>query len=150
MNLISIKQTMIFKYKPIRFFIIIILLVAGSCEKTTPPDLELHREGLLTESSWNVSEVSQSGNDISEAFTGATITLLSNGEYAATIDPIFNDIWPASGSWSLLSLELIMVNDIEMTISNLTTTSLTLSYTAPNPGGRISGLGGDYVMKLTR
>jgi len=146
MNLTSIKQ--IFKYKPI---IIFIVLAISSCETTiTPPDLEMEREDLLSASSWNVSEVSQSGNDISEAFTGATITFQSDGSYTTTIDPIFDDAWPANGSWLLLSVDLISVNGVEMTLSNVSASSITLSYVVQNSGGRISGLDGDYVMKLNR
>ena len=151
MNLISIKNTMTSGYKSIGALLIIILLTTISCDMSvTPEDPKIASSSVLSESTWNVGEVNQSGTDISAAFSGATITFTSNGEYSTTIDPLFDHIWPASGTWSLLSIELIRVNEIDMTISFFSASSVTLKFTAQEPGGRISGLGGDYIMTLTR
>lgn len=150
MKLSLIKKFLRSVHKLPAYLLAIMLLSIISCDKNDPIDPIKERTELLTESSWLVSELEQSGIDIYAAVAGATVTFESDGSYSTTIDPVFNDVWSTNGSWLLLSVDLIMINDINMTISNVGQSSITLTYIVPDPGGRISGLDGKYVMKLSR
>ena len=130
-------------------FIIVSLLSIYSCDGDKPDPLVV-RKALVTSSTWNVTTVSQSGVDITSAFTGATVTFQDNSNYSTTIDQTFNDIWPASGAWSLPNVDLLVVNGIDMTISSVTESSMSLTFISPNPVVRANGIDGDYVMVFTR
>jgi len=118
-----------------------------------PSPVDLRKE-LLASSAWNVNTVMVDGIDISSAYVGSTVTFQANGNFTTTIDPTFSDIWPSAGTWSLTSLDMMVVNGIDMTISNASTTSLSLSFAfigaSAHKGGRISSLDGNYVMTFTR
>lgn len=133
----------------LNYLVPIALFAITGCNGDDPDPVE-ERKGLFTSSPWNVSTVSQSSVDISSAFTGATVTFQTNGNYSTTIDQTFSDIWPSSGAWSLPSLDLLVVNGLEMTISSVTESTLSLTFTSPNPAGRTTGIDGDYIMAFTR
>ena len=132
------------------------LVIAGCGSDDPPPGsspIDLRNE-LLASSTWNVNTVSVDGVDISSAFVGSTVTFQAGGNFTTTIDPTFGDIWPSTGTWFLTSVDLLVVNGIDMTISTATTTSLSLSFAfigaSAHKGGRISSLDGNYVMAFTR
>jgi len=115
------------------------------------------RTELLSSLTWNFKTVSQDGVDISSAFTGATLTFTATGTFSTNVDPTYALIFPASGSWSIpdeTQINQIMFNNIPMTISDATATSLTLNFSfvgaSANKGGRINSLDGAYVVTFTR
>ena len=125
----------------------------GGDDPPAPNPVDLRKE-LLASSTWTVNTVTVDGVDISSAFLGSTVTFQANGNFTTTIDPTYSDIWPSSGTWSLTSVDMMVVNGIDMTISNASTTSLSLSFAfigaSAHKGGRISSLDGNYVMNFTR
>jgi len=127
---------------------------AGCGSDDSGPNLVDLRKELLASAAWNVNTVAVDGIDISSAFVGSRVTFQANGNFTTTIDPTFSDVWPSTGIWSLTSLDIMVVNSIDMTISNASTTSLTLSFpfigASAHKGGRISSLNGNYVMTFTR
>ena len=134
----------------LKTLVLIGLSAITGCNGDDDPYPVEERKGLLTSSAWNVSTVSQSGVDISSAFTGASVTFQTNGSYTTTIDQTFSDIWPSSGAWSLPSVDLLVVNGIDMKISSATESTLSFTFTSPNPSVRTSGIDGDYIMAFTR
>ena len=127
---------------------------AGCGSDDSGPSLVDLRKEILAGAAWNVNTVAVDGIDISSAFVGSTVTFQANGNFTTTIDPTFRDIWPSAGTWSLTSLDIMVVNGIDMTISNVSTTSLSLNFAfvgaSAHQGGRISSLDGNYVMAFTR
>ena len=141
--------------------ILIGMIFASGCgddDGPVPITAVEERIALLSSLTWNFNTVTQDGVTISDAFTGATLTLLAGGTFSTTnIDPTYDSIFPASGSWSIPDETLInqiLFNNISMTISNATETALTLNFSfigaSANTGGRINSLDGDYVVTFTR
>jgi len=112
---------------------------------------------LLSSLTWNFNTVSQDGVDISSAFNTATLTITKTNTFSTTnVDAIYASIFPASGSWSIPDenfINQILFNNIPMTISDASATSLTVNFnfTGPsaNEGGRINSLDGAYVVNFT-
>jgi len=136
------------------------IFASGCGDDDGPPvitDAE-KRIALLSSQTWNFNTVTQDGVPISDAFTGATLTLLAGGTFSTTnIDPTYEPIFPVSGSWSIpdeTQINQILFNSIPMTISNATETALTLEFSflgaSANTGGRINSLDGAYVVTFTR
>ncbi len=141
--------------------ILIGMIFASGCGKDDGPipiTAVEERIALLSSLTWNFNTVTQDGVTISDAFTGATLTLLAAGTFSSTnIDPTYEPIFPVSGSWSIPDETLInqiLFNNISMTISNATETALTLNFSfigaSANTGGRINSLDGAYVVTFTR
>jgi len=113
---------------------------------------------LLSSLTWDFSTVSQDGVEISMAFSGAQLTFTATNTFSTSnVDATYASIFPASGSWSIPDESLInqiLFNNISMTISNATETTLTLNFSfvgaSANKGGRINSLDGAYVVTLTR
>ena len=141
--------------------ILVALIFASGCgDDDAPPvitDAE-KRIALLSSQTWNFNTVTQTGTNISAEFNGATITFTGTGTFSTTnIDPTYEPIFPASGSWSIPDETLInqiLFNSISMTISDVTDTALTLNFSfigaSANTGGRINSLDGVYVVTFTR
>ena len=134
----------------LKTLILIAISAIAGCNGDDNPDPVEERKGLLASTAWNVSTVSQSGVDISSAFTGASVIFQTNGSYSTTIDQTFSDIWPSSGAWSLPSVDLLVVNGIDMKISSASESTLSLTFTSSNPSVRTTGIDGDYIMAFTR
>jgi len=50
----------------------------------------------------------------------------------------------------LPSADLLVVNGIDMKISSVTQSTLSFTFTSPNPSARTTGIDGDYIMAFTR
>ncbi len=141
--------------------ILIGMIFASGCGDDDGPPVITDAEkriALLSSQTWNFNTVTQTGINISAEFNGATVTFTGTGTFStANIDPTYEPIFPASGSWSIpdeTQINQILFNSIPMTISNATETALTLEFSfigaSANTGGRINSLDGDYVVTFTR
>lgn len=140
--------------------ILIGMIFASGCGDDDGPPVITDAEkriALLSSLTWNFNTVTQPV-DISPEFNGATLTFTGTGTFSTTnIDPTYEPIFPASGSWSIPDEALInqiLFNSIPMIISNATETALTLEFSfigaGANTGGRINSLDGEYVVTFTR
>lgn len=141
--------------------ILIGMIFASGCGKDddiivdTPAEVRIK---LLSSLEWSFNTVTQDGITISDAFTGAKLTFTTTGTFSTqNIDTTYEQIFPASGSWSIpdeTQINQILFNNIPMTISNATETALTLEFSfigaSANTGGRINSLDGAYVVTFTR
>ena len=139
----------------------VVLIFASGCPgDDAPPPITPAEERmtLLSSLEWGFNTVTQDGITISDAFTGAKLTFTVAGTFSTTnVNTIYASIFPASGSWSIpdeTQINQIMFNNIPMTISDATATSLTLNFSfvgaSANKGGRINSLDGAYVVTFTR
>jgi len=134
-----------------------LLVAAGCSDDDAPPEPDPLEERitLLASSTWNFSTVNQGTVDISSDFTGATLTLNSSQNFqTANINPVYDAIWPASGTWSLPTINELLFNGITMTIVTSTENQLTVTFNfttaSANQGGRSASLDGDYTVTYTR
>jgi len=141
--------------------ILVGMIFASGCgDDDGPPPITPAEEriDLLSLSAWNFNTVSQDGVDISTAFNSATLTFTATSSFSTSnVDATYTSIFPASGSWSIPDENLInqiMFNNIPMTISNATSSALTLEFDflgpSANKGGRINSLDGRYVVTFIR
>ena len=144
--------------------ILVGMIFSSGCDGDDgPPPITPAEEriDLLSLSAWNFSTVSQDGVDISTAFNGATLTLTATNTFSTQVVNqttfAYASIFPTSGSWSIPDENLInqiMFNNIPMTISNATSSALTLEFDflgpSANKGGRINSLDGRYVVTFIR
>ena len=99
---------------------------------------------------WQMSAVTNDNNDVTDQFTGFTLTV--DGLNYRTQNG--GNPWPASGTYDFKGddLNILIRNDgAEITIDELTATSLVLSFNFSSvTGGRTSGVTGDFTFSLTK
>ncbi len=158
------KNEMIFyKMKKIQllvfFFLLLCMVIFAGCKKDDDT-VEKTAEQLQTEKltkTWVYENVTLEGAAPAEDYTGFRVTFAASSDATNKTYTTVNgqSAWPASGTWSFVgsNLNVIKRNDnIEMTVSNLTVTTLTLTFTIPDTGGRFGernqGTTGTYVFTL--
>ena len=123
----------------------------GSAEGTLP---EPATNNLLV-NTWAVASVQLDNEDITTEWSGFKLTVDANMQYTT---PFISDdkklVWPTFGSYSYpnsANENLLMRNDgVEITLTNLSVSSVQLTFTIATPsGGRVKGLVGNYVFNLT-
>jgi len=134
------------------------LLTFTSCGKDdTPPTPQVDPEQEIVDGlnkSWTITSVTLDNVDVTGDWNGFTLTFNGTKEYTATAlsaESIL--VWPASGSYTFpnaTNANLILRNDdIQITISNMTDTTVTLSFTIlGRTGGRKEGLIGGWVFEM--
>jgi len=102
---------------------------------------------------WSVSSVTLDNADVTTDWNGFALTFDSSKGYTATA--LNNEsilVWPASGSYSFPNANntnQILRNDgVEITLSNVTETSATLSFQITGRNGRTEGLIGQWVFVM--
>ena len=102
---------------------------------------------------WSVSSVTLDNTDVTTDWNGFTLTFDSSKGYSATaLNAESILVWPASGSYSFPNANntnQILRNDgVEITLSNVTETSATLSFQITGRNGRTEGLIGQWVFVM--
>ena len=108
--------------------------------------------------SWDLVSVSQDGTEVTDDYTGFTLTMGGslnsaednvNGTYSSTNG---GQVFPASGSWAFapanITSQLILDNDLTVNYS-FSGNNLVLVYTFTAPGGRVQVLNGQYRWELS-
>lgn len=128
--------------------ILMALLFISSCKDDDPIDPKAQKLNQLN-ASWAMQSVSNDGNDVSSQFTGFTLSI--DGTNYNTQNG--GNPWPASGTYELSgdNLDLILRNDgVEMTIDELTTDKLVLSFSYSAVNGRVNGITGGFTFSMTK
>ncbi len=131
-----------------------------SCKKPTDPpksDEQIRTEELS--GTWvlqsGANAVTLDGNDRSADWAGFTLTL--GDKSYTTSSSASPEVWPASGTWEFgknadnsVNVNVLVRNDGIEIQNAVTETSLTLQFTYTAPGGRLTGLEGDWVFKMVK
>lgn len=102
----------------------------------------------LSASVWTMSSITLDGADVTTNFSGLVLTINSDKTYST--NGSYDPVWPSSGSFTFGSDINTLTRDdgVSMTIS-VSETSLTITLTYADSGGRIDALPGDYVFSFT-
>jgi hypothetical protein len=102
----------------------------------------------LSASAWTMSGVTLDGADVDANFLGLVLTIKADKTYST--NGSYDPVWPSSGTFTFGSDINTLIRDdgVSMTIA-VSETSLTITFTYADSGGRIDGLPGDYVFSFT-
>jgi hypothetical protein len=107
---------------------------------------------LISAAEWKISEL-RIDNDISSTYTGLTLSF-GEGTYTSTNGA---GIFPASGTWVFPSTDaeqVVLDNDLEMDILEISETSLVLSLewtkNTIGTGGKSESVSGNHVFSFTK
>ncbi len=102
----------------------------------------------LSASAWTMSGVTLDGADVDANFLGLVLTIKADKTYST--NGSYDPVWPSSGTFTFGSDINTLTRDdgVSMTIA-VSETSLTITFTYSDSGGRIDGLPGDYVFSFT-
>ena len=102
----------------------------------------------LSASVWTMASITLEGADVTTNFSGLVLTINSDKTYST--NGSYDPVWPSSGSFTFGSDINTLTRDdgVSMTIS-VSETSLTITLTYADSGGRIDALPGDYVFSFT-
>ena len=134
----------------IAVYILFSMLIFSGCKDPAPSPIE-ERTTLLVNggSPWALGSVVKDGFDVTDQFTGFTITFDAT-TYATTNS--LNTAWAPSGSWTFKGSNpdiMIREDGIEVNIA-ATANQIVLSFISAGPiGGRVDGVSGEYVFTLT-
>lgn len=148
-----------FNIKLISILFIACILIVTSCGDgggggDDPQPAVTLADKVLEANTWNLVSVSGNDGDITNLFSGFTVSF-SNGSYTANNDSY--GIWESSGTYSLSNIAETSLN---FSLSNGNTGSLQVSgeqinvqVSVPNTifgGGRVSSLAGTYQFILKK
>ncbi len=102
----------------------------------------------LSASAWTMSSTTLDGADATENFSGLVLTLKEDKTYST--NGSYDPVWPSSGTFTFGSDINTLTRDdgVSMT-TTVSETSLTITFTYADSGGRIDALPGDYVFNFT-
>jgi hypothetical protein len=133
------------------------LVIFMSCNKKGSDPVKTAAEiqaALLTAGQWSTatSNVTYDGGPSDANWTNFKLTFTgtaNGGTYSTggTTPTDFEDVWPASGNWTFKNDAGTKINrtggsagDIELTVSSVTETSLTITFLVSDPTARVSGI----------
>ena len=120
----------------------------SSCKSDDSVDPKTQRLNEL-KATWKISQVVNDGNDVTGQYTGMTLTI-DGLNYSTTNG---GNPWPDSGTYSLNDNDLntlIRNDNVEVTIDEVTTNTLTLSFNYTSVNGRVDGVTGDFTFSLIK
>ncbi len=148
------------RYKLIQYFIVVILGVTSisGCKKDVTPEVSDHDKQVeLLANTWIVKgeakSVTLNGADENMYWPNFEIAFTKAKTYSATNISLERNgtVWSQSGTWDFKSatdLSTIVRDDgVEIGIT-VDATNLTMLFNYVVPGGRVSGIGGDWVFKM--
>lgn len=131
-------------------FAIGVLATLSSCGGDGPSASEVMTKKLIAHP-WNLQSATVDGTDKTSTYTGLAITFTKTGFTASNGLPI----WPASGTWEFIDKQakgIIRNDDLEITITEATATTLKLTFTWSKTTfepGRVGSVDGLHVFTLT-
>jgi hypothetical protein len=135
--------------------VIVTILLSSGCssdEGGDPSPLDVQLALLENENkSWISAggSITKDGFDVSDQFAGFKLTITG---FNYKTENSLSGVWAIQGSWSFKNDQITAMerNDgVVVTIDNISSTQLVLSFTDPNgTGGRYSSISGDYVLTL--
>ncbi len=146
--------------KKLHKYILLISIVAllTNCGGTTDPtpgvdSLQATIDGLAKK--WTPSGVTLDGVNVSDDWSGVSVTFTANKSF--TVSGLSQEnslIWPSTGTYSFPDenkpLKILRNDGIEITLKNLTSTSVDVSFAITGrTGGRGAGLSGNYSFSFS-
>lgn len=131
-------------------FAIVVLAALNSCGGDDPSATEVMTKKLIAHP-WQLSSASVDAADKTSLYSGLGITFTKTGFAASNGLPV----WPASGTWTFTdksATAIIRNDDLEVEITELTKTSLKLTFTWNKntfEPGRIKSVDGVHVFTFT-
>ena len=144
------------KFKTMLHFMILpvtligIMTLSSSCKNDDDVVDPITEKINELSANWQLGNVTNDNTNVSDQYSGFTLTI-DNFNFKTQNG---GNPWPNFGSYDFKDndLSVIVRNDgIEMTIDELTTTFLVLSFRFNAlPGGRVTGLTGNFTFSLVR
>jgi hypothetical protein len=137
-------------FLPIGILIVTILIFIG-CGGDSPSITEVTTKQLVS-SGWKISHVQVDGTDQTTLYTNMSLSFTATTYTATKGEPV----WPASGTWSFTDNTARTIkrsDDLEMTIVEVTETSLKLSLdwaTGTLGPGRVASVSGNHVFTFVK
>ena len=129
---------------------LVFVLILLGCKKDPEPNLIQDKLNEI-QGTYLISAVTLDGNDVSADYAGMSITLTTSKSYS-TSGGDYNPVWPANGTFLFKNeaseppvLTSFIRNDGIEVAYTLSGTTMTFTLNMPDTGGRITGLGGDFV-----
>lgn len=124
----------------------------GSDSPSPQPDPQQEMIDALTKT-WTVTEVTLDDVSVTGEWNNFSIQLMNDKTYSTTSTTNEQKlVWPIIGSYTFPDTNnpnMITRDDgVEITLSNVTETSATLSFRISNRGGRTDGLIGEWVFMM--
>lgn len=101
----------------------------------------------LLETTWTMTAITLDGSDVSDSYTGLTITI-GDGTFTTTNA---GDLFPATGTWDWIGETNNMIRTgrgKEITLNTLNETSTILSF-LKTTGNQAAGISGSYVITMS-
>lgn len=135
-----------------QLILVVNLLILTGCKKDDPqPEIE-RIQNLLASGTWQIENVLVNETDQTASFTGLTLSF-TKATYATTNGGI---VWPATGSWEFVDAtadKIILDDDLEVTLIEVTSTSLKLSLINPTTTigmGRVASTAGEHEFHFAK
>jgi hypothetical protein len=122
-----------------------------SCGGDSPSDSEVTTKQLVS-SGWKIDNVQVDGTDQTTLYTNMSLSFSATTYTTTKGEPV----WPATGTWSFTDKAARTIkrnDDLEMTIVEITDTSLKLSLdwaTSTLGPGRTSSVAGEHVFSFVK
>ncbi len=149
--------------KILSYAILMSIIVLLGCKKdeVTPPTEEEKQLDLLV-GTWSLGNgtVTLDGDDRAADWAGFEVTFTDSKGYS-TMNSFDDNVWPPAGTWSFQDATtdsglnvLVRSDGINMNISSISTSSLTLNFdyliTRINKNGRVESIEGNWIFSLSK
>lgn len=135
-----------------QLILVVNLLVLTGCKKDDPQPETDRIQNLLASGTWQIENVFVNETDQTASFTGLTLSFTKT-TYSTTNGGI---VWPATGSWEFADAtadKIILDDDLEVTLKEVTSTSLKLSLINPTTTigtGRVASTAGEHQFHFAK
>ena len=128
--------------------IILLLIFIESCGNSESPSAESVRINALA-ASWNVNSITNDNQNVSALYSGFSLSI--DGLNFSTTHG--GNAWPSSGSFSFENNnldELLRSDGTVISIDEISSTKLILSFNTPELNGRNTGITGGFIFTLSK
>ncbi|HCZ36592.1 MAG TPA: hypothetical protein DHV26_11780 [Cytophagales bacterium] len=135
-----------------QLILVINLLILAGCKKDDPQPETERIQNLLASGTWQIENVLVNETDQTASFAGLTLSFTKT-TYSTTNGGI---VWPANGSWEFVDAtadKIIRDDDLEITLAEVTSTSLKLSFINPTTtigAGRVASTAGEHEFHFAK
>ena len=135
---------------------LLFILVIASKEDPPTPAEQVDTKLQEIDGQYLANAVTLDGNDVSGEYSGMIITLTAQKTYS-TSPGDYDPVWSASGTFLFkdetsnppVLTSFIRDDDVEVEYT-LSGSTMTFSFTIPNPYGKLSGIDGEYEFVCTK
>lgn len=135
-----------------QLILVINLLILAGCKKDDPQPETERIQNLLASGTWQIENVFINETDQTTSFAGLTLSFTKT-TYSTTNGGF---LWPVTGSWEFADAtagKIIRDDDLEITLVEVTSTSLKLSFINPTTTigtGRVASTAGEHEFHFAK